>query len=169
MLKFLQYITEADDFTYTTKQGKTDQHVKQFVKGTIKNPQVELDDSGNGVIVTGTLDSKFNKYINVDTANKQIAATSDLSKQLTSIVSELTTNMTDQSVVRVRATDTDGDAVPQGSKTNYTLTVNFEFDGDKFDGTSVVTLNTLSKTQENITLEKDDDCDISIDCQWRES
>ena len=36
MLKFLQFINEADqaegDFTYTTKQGKTDEHVKGFVK-----------------------------------------------------------------------------------------------------------------------------------------
>lgn len=168
MLKFLQYINEADgDFTYTTDQGKTDDHVKGFVKDAIKSPQIELSD--NGVIINGRLESKYNKFVNIDTANKQIAMTSDLSKQLTSIVSDLITKMTDQSVVRVRAKDTQGDAVPQGNKTNYALTVNFEFDGDKFDGTADVTLNTLSNTQENIALESDDKCDISLDCKWRES
>ena len=168
MLKFLQYINEADgDFTYTTDQGKTDDHVKGFVKDVIKSPQIELSD--NGVIINGRLESKYNKFVNIDTANKQIAMTSDLSKQLTSIVSDLITKMTDQSVVRVRAKDTQGNAVPQGNKTNYALTVNFEFDGDKFDGTVDVTLNTLSNTQENIALESDDKCDISLDCKWRES
>ena len=168
MLKFLQFINEADgDFTYTTDQGKTDDHVKGFVKDVIKSPQIELSD--NGVIINGRLESKYNKFVNIDTANKQIAMTSDLSKQLTSIVSDLITKMTDQSVVRVRAKDTQGDAVPQGNKTNYALTVNFEFDGDKFDGTVDVTLNTLSNTQENIALKQDDKCDISLDCKWRES
>lgn len=177
MLKFLQYISEAaeddqitdgqGDFTYTTKQGKTDEHVKGFIKDVIKSPKVELSD--NGVLITGKLHSKYNKYINIDMSNKQIASTSDLSKVLTSIISDLITNMTDQSVVRVKAIDTDGDAIPQGSKTNYTLTINFEFDGDQFDGTVDVTLNSLIKADENRTLERDEKCDISLDCKWRES
>lgn len=169
MIKFLQFINEANDFTYTTDQGKTDQHVKGFVSDFIKNPQVELDDSGNGVSVTGSLVSSYNKLINVDVYNKQIAITSDLSKLLTSIVSNLVTNMTDQSVVSIKATDTDGDAIPQGDTVNYTLTVMFTFDGDKFDGTANVTLNTLSDTDSNITLSSSDKCNISLNCEWRES
>lgn len=173
MLTFLQYLQETDendaqgDFTYTTKQGKTDDHVKGFIKGEISNPKIELSD--NGVSIDGVLDSKYNKYINIDTVGKQITATSDLSKQLTSIVSDLISKMTDQSVVQIRATSTKGDAIPQGSKTNYTLMIKFEFDGDDFDGTVDITLNTLSNTKENVSLERIDKCDISIDGRWREA
>lgn len=172
MLKFLQFINEADqaegDFTYTTKQGKTDEHVKGFVKNVIKAPKIELSD--NGVSITGRLEPKYNKYITVDVANKQIAATSDLSKQITAIVTQLIADMTDQSVVRIKATKTDGDAIPQSNKTNYTITINFEFDGDDFDGKVDVTLNCLMKTpDENVTLSQDDQCDIAINCSWHEA
>ena len=164
MLTFLQYLAEAEkqDYTYTTEQGKTDEHVKQFVKDYIDKPSVELED--NGVTITGQLNSKYNEYIQL--TDDGIQATSDLSKQLTAIVSDLMSKMLDNKVVRIRAKDTEQDAVPQASKTNYILTTNFECSGSNFNGIVKVTVSWLGSSTDS--LKSSDKCSITIEGSWTE-
>lgn len=165
MRTFLQYLKEVDDregdFTYTTDQGKTDEHVKGFVKNEIDKPQVELQE--NGVTVSGTLNSKYNRYIQI--TEDGIAITSDLSKQVTAVVTDLVSKMLDENVVKIRANSTEQDAVPQGSKTNYVLTIVFECDGSGFSGDVAVTLSYLGKETAD-QLDSGDKCSINIECKW---
>ena len=159
MLNFLQFLNEAD-YTYTTDQNKTDEHVKQYVKDVIDKPQVELEK--NGVTIAGELNSKFNRYIQL--TDKGIQITSDITKQLTSIASDLLSKMVDSKVVQIRSTDSDNDSVPQGDKTNYILTIKFECSGSSFTGIVEITISWLGNVDDE--LKSSDKCDITIKGNW---
>lgn len=131
-----------EDFVYTTQQNKTDQHVKNFVKNYIKQPEVEL--YKNGVLVHGVLDKSFEKDITFNSVNKGIAITTTVTKDLEKIVTEFVGNMVDDRYVDMKVKDTKSETFPEDDDTiNKTVTSSYGFTSESFLGTSDITFEAI--------------------------
>ena len=160
MKSFEQYLQEAnEDFTYTTEQNKTDEHVKGYVRAYIEHPKVEL--SKNGVDVNGELKSKYESKLSIDDEDK-IVVNVDLTKFAEGFVNDIVGKMIDQSVVNIANNEFESATASKGSKTQSIVTYNFDFDADDFSGDGTLAISGIVKDG---SIESSV---LNFTCQWKQ-
>lgn len=160
MKSFEQYLQEAnEDFTYTTEQNKTDDHVKGYVRAYIEHPKVEL--SKNGVDVNGELKSKYESKLSIDDEDK-IVVNVDLTKFAEGFVNDIVGKMIDQSVVNIANNEFESATASKGSKTQSIVTYNFDFDADDFSGDGTLAISGIVKDG---SIESPV---LNFTCQWKQ-
>lgn len=158
MKSFEQYLQEAnEDFTYTTEQNKTDDHVKGYVRAYIEHPKVEL--SKNGVDVNGELKSKYESKLSIDDEDK-IVVNVDLTKFAEGFVNDIVGKMIDQSVVNIVNNEFESTIASKGSKTQSIVTYDFDFGADDFTGEGTLTISGIVNKD---TIETPI---LNFTCQW---
>lgn len=160
MKSFEQYLREAnEDFTYTTEQNKTDEHVKGFVRAYIDQPKVELGE--NSVDVDGKLKSTYENKLSVDDDDK-IVVNVDLTKFVEGFVNDIVGKMIDQSVVNLSTSEIESTTTSKGSKTQSVVTYDFDFDADDFAGEGTLTISGIVNKD---TIETPI---LNFTCQWKQ-
>lgn len=161
MKSFEQYLQEAnEDFTYTTEQNKTDDHVKGYVRAYIEQPKVELGE--NSVDVDGELKSKYEGKLSIDEENK-IIINVDLTKFVEGFVNDVVGKMIDQSVVNITNSEFESTIASKGSKTQSIVTYEFNFDADDFSGDGTVI---ISGVVEDDAIKAPV---LNFTCQWKQT
>lgn len=160
MKSFEQYLQEAnEDFTYTTEQNKTDDHVKGYVRAYLEHPKVEL--SKNGVDVNGELKSKYESKLSIDDEDK-IVVNVDLTKFAEGFVNDIVGKMIDQSVVNIANNEFESTIASKGSKTQSIVTYDFDFEADDFTGEGTLTISGIVNKD---TIETPI---LNFTCQWKQ-
>ena len=160
MKSFEQYLQEAnEDFTYTTEQNKTDDHVKGYVRAYIDQPKVELGE--NGVDVNGELKSKYESKLSIDDEDK-IVVNVDLTKFAEGFVNDIVGKMIDQSVVNITNNEFESTIASKGSKTQSIVTYDFDFEADDFTGEGTLTISGIVNKD---TIETPI---LNFTCQWKQ-
>ncbi len=155
-----QYLREAnEDFTYTTEQNKTDEHVKGFVRAYIDQPKVELGE--NSVDVDGNLKSKYADRLTIDDDGK-IVVNVDLTKFIEGFVNDVVGKMIDQSVVDLSTSEIESATASKGSNAQAIITYNFDFDADDFSGDGTLAISGIVKDG---SIESPV---LNFTCQWKQ-
>lgn len=159
MKSFKQFLRE-DDFTYTTDQNKTDEHVKSFVSPYIDHPQIEL--SKNGVSVKGSLKPQHIKAFELnddDTINVDIRLTEFVEGFVTNIVGK----MISRDIVTIASSDFDCTTIPNGTRTQTIVKYSFRFNASKFTGQGTIVVSGFVHDQSIASPL------IDFNCNWKET
>lgn len=147
------------DFTYTTDQNKTDDHVKRFVKPYIDQPSVELQD--NAVTVSGDLLSKYADKLSIDEETNQFVVNVDMTKFAEGFVNYMITKMIDQTVMTITNPEFESTTNSQGSSTQAVATYTFKFSAGKYFGSGNLSISGIVKDG------KANDCQLIFNCFWK--
>ena len=159
MKSFTQFLTE-EDFTYTTDQNKTDDHVKSYVKSYIDQPKVSL--SKNGVDVGGSLKQSHTSKFTLDDSG-EIIVNIDLTKFVEGFVNYMINKMINEDVIDIISAEFDSSINPQGSNIQAVVKYVFKFVAGTYTGQGEVDISGISKDGEI------NDPQLKFNCNWKQA
>lgn len=136
-LRFSQFLAE-DDFTYTTEQDKTEQHVRRYVAEYIRDPKIELQP--NGVSVTGAPKQNIARYVTVSGSADGIAVTTELGNVVMKMVNSIISDMIDQPLNSLKVVDSESNSSP-GEPSAVSVTMQCSFRTADFAGQVDISIN----------------------------
>jgi len=157
------FCLNEEDYVYTTDQSKTIDHVKEYIKDSIKKEEIDL--GKNSISVKGDLIDKFVKLITINVDNDQIAATKDLTDEIEAIVVKLLSNMLDQNLTKFETTNTTGNNTKNGDNIVYSLNLKQEFESDDYRGACETIINARAEQNDGESVSPKEP-NIIITSKW---